>query len=406
MSAFARQCTAMGHAGRDEGWREWRVVAALGVTQVVSWGSLYYAFAVVMAAVQADLGLSAPAVVGAYSMALLASGLAAAPVGRVIDRRGSRLPMTVGSLLAAALLAAFSQVGSVAALYLTWAGLGLAMALVLYEPAFASLALVFKAGLRRAITTLTLAGGFASTVFWPLTQWLEASLGWREAVLVLAALNLALCVPLHALFMPARGRASPAGAASSPQGRARLLGDARFRWLAAAFTLHMLAQSSLSVHLLAMLQGQGFTPARAAWLAALIGPMQVAARVVEFAVASRVSAAQVGAWAMLSAPLGIGILMLAGDDTAWVLVFVALYGAGNGVMTIVRGTVPAEIWGREGYGALAGLMATPVLLMRAAGPLVAAAVLAYSGGYLAVQAMLLVASLVATLGFVHATRRR
>lgn len=395
----------MGQAGSEDGWGHWRVVAALGVTQVVSWGSLYYAFAVVMAGVQADLGLSAPVVVGAYSVALLVSGLAAAPVGRAIDRRGSRVPMTAGSLLAAALLAAFSQVASATGLYLVWLGLGVAMALVLYEPAFASLALVFKAGLRRAITALTLAGGFASTVFWPLTQWLEASLGWREAMLVLAALNLMLCAPLHALFLPAQGRQSPAGAASSRQGRARLLLDPRFRWLAAAFTLHMLAQSALSVHVLAMLQGQGFTPARAAWLAALIGPMQVAARVAEFAVAGRASAARVGVWAMLAAPMGIAALMAAGNSAAGVLLFVVLYGASIGVMTIVRGTVPAEIWGREGYGGLAGLMATPVLLMRAAGPLVAAGVLAAWGTYEAVQATLLVASLAAALGFVHATRR-
>jgi predicted MFS family arabinose efflux permease len=394
----------MGQTGRDEGWEAWRVVAALGVTQVVSWGTLYYAFAVVMVGVQEDLVLSAPVVVGAYSLALLVSGFAAAPVGRLIDRRGARLPMTVGTVLAGVLLAAFSQVSGAATLYLVWAGLGLAMGLVLYEPAFASLALVFKAGLRRAITVLTLAGGFASTVFWPLTQWLEANLGWRDAVLVLAALNLLLCLPLHALFLPAKGRSSPAGAASSPDGRKRLLKDARFRWLAAAFTLHMLAQSALSVHLLAMLQSHGFTPARAAWLAALIGPMQVAARVLEFAVAARVSAARVGAWAMLSAPVGIGFLMVAGDGVAWALLFVVLYGAGNGVMTIVRGTVPAEIWGRDGYGGLSGLMATPVLLMRAAGPLIAAGVLAVTGGYMAVQWLLLVASLLATLGFVHATR--
>lgn len=395
----------MGQENRAEGWHAWRVVAALGVTQVVSWGTLYYAFAVVMAGVQADLGASAPTVVGAYSLALLVSGFAAAPVGRLIDQRGARLPMAAGSVAATLLLVAFAHVESVAALYLFWAGLGAAMSVVLYEPAFAALALVFRAGLRRAITSLTLIAGFASTVFWPLTQWLEAHLGWRDAVLVLAALNLLLCVPLHALFLPAKGRGGHAGQAGSAEGRARLLRDPRFRWLAAAFTLHMLAQSSLSVHLLTMLQSQGFTPARAAWLAALVGPMQVAARMLEFAVASRVSAATVGAWAMVSAPLAIACLMVGADGSLWILLFVALYGAGNGVMTIVRGTVPAEIWGREGYGGLAGLMATPVLLMRAAGPLIAAGVLAVSGGYLAVQWMLLVASLVATLGFVHATRR-
>ena len=182
----------------DKGPRRWGVVAALGVTQVVSWGSLYYAFAVVMEEVRRDLAISSPVAVGAYCVALLVSGIVAAPVGRHIDRHGAMRAMTAGSVAAALLLAALSQVGSVIALYAVWAGLGVAMGLVLYEPAFASLALVFRADLRKAITVLTLAGGFASTVFWPLTQWLATALGWREAVLVLAGLNLFLCVPLLA----------------------------------------------------------------------------------------------------------------------------------------------------------------------------------------------------------------
>lgn len=397
---------AAGVAVTDAGWAAWRVVAALGVTQIISWGSLYYAFAVVMDGVRNDLGASYPVVVGAYSVAILVSGFAAAPVGRHIDRHGARVPMTVGSLSAAVLLAAFSQVASVPALYLVWAGIGCAMALVLYEPAFASLALVFRANLRRAITGLTLVAGFASTVFWPLTQWLDTQWGWRNAMVVLAALNLVVCVPLHFWVLPPRGRgeASP-GAASDPAGRARLLRDPRFRWIAAAFTLNMLAQASLSVHLLAILQEKGFSAAAAAWLAALVGPMQVASRVVELAVASRVRAVQVAALAMLASPVAMAVLLVAGGDASWVVVFVMLYGASCGVMTIVRGTVPAEIWGRDGYGALAGLMATPVILMRAVAPSVAAAFLAASGSYAAVEWMLLAASLMSAAAFLYATRR-
>ncbi|MBK7661459.1 MAG: MFS transporter [Betaproteobacteria bacterium] len=195
--------------------RRWSLVAALGVTQIVSWGSVYYAYAVVMGEVARDLGVSSPTVVGAYCGALLVSGIVAAPVGRHIDRHGARAPMVAGSVLAAALLAGFSQVSAVWALYATWAGLGFAMGLVLYEPAFASLALVFRQGLRKAITVLTLAGGLASTVFWPLTQWLESSFGWRDAMLVLAAINLVVCVPLHAIFLP-RGGAPRTNRAARP----------------------------------------------------------------------------------------------------------------------------------------------------------------------------------------------
>jgi len=392
-------------ASSDRG--RWHVVAALGVTQIVSWGSLYYAFAVVMESVRDELGASPPVVVGAYSLALLVSGLVAAPVGRHIDRHGARGAMTAGSIGAALLLAVFSQVTSTAALYAVWAALGFVMGLTLYEPAFASLALVFRADLRKAITVLTLAGGLASTVFWPLTQWLASSLGWREAVLVLAAINLVLCVPLHALFLPAQGRPadSPPGAADDAAGRARLLADWHFRWLAVAFTLNMLAFSAMGLHLLAMLQEQGYSPKSAALFAAMVGPMQVAGRIVEFTFAHRVSPARVGEIALLAFPVSIAILAFAGGSTLGVVAFAILYGASNGVMTIVRGTVPAEIWGRAGYGGLTGLMATPVLLARAAGPFAAAGVLALAGGYRAVSIALIGVGILSWLSFTLAVRK-
>lgn len=388
--------------------QRWRLVAALGVTQIVSWGSVYYAFAVVMGSVQRELGASAPATVGAYSLALLVCGLVAAPVGRHIDRHGARRAMTAGSIGAALLLAAFSQVGSAPALYAVWAALGIVMGLTLYEPAFASLALVFRADLRKAITVLTLAGGFASTVFWPLTQWLATAVGWRDAMLVLAAINLLVCVPLHAVFLPASGRpaGAPAGAADDVQGRARLVADSRFRWLAAAFTLNMLAFAAMGLHLLAMLKEQGFAPDRAALLAALVGPMQVAGRIAEFAFAHRVSPARTGEIALFAFPVSIAVLAFSGGSTLGVVAFAVLYGASNGVMTIVRGTVPAEIWGREGYGGLTGLMATPVLLARAAGPFAAAGVLALAGGYRAVSVALIIVGIASWAAFAMAVRKR
>lgn len=390
--------------------RRWSVVAALGVTQIVSWGSVYYAFAVVMGDVARDLGASSPAVVGAYCVALLVSGLVAAPVGRHIDRHGARAAMAAGSLAAALLLAAFSQVTSVLALYATWAGLGFVMGLVLYEPAFAALALVFRADLRKAITVLTLAGGLASTVFWPLTQHLESTLGWREAMLVLAAINLVVCVPLHAAFLPRRGRPShePRGAADDPAGRAKLLADWHFRALAIAFTLNMLAFSGITLHLLAMLASKGFTPERAAWLAALVGPMQVAGRIVEFTFAHKATPSRVGSMALFAFPVAMLILAFAGAVDAVIVLFAAIYGASNGVMTIVRGTVPAEIWGQDGYGGLTGLMATPVLLARAVGPFFAAWLLAAMGGYVPMTLALAAIGLVAWAAFaaaVHVNRR-
>jgi predicted MFS family arabinose efflux permease len=392
--------------GAAEPGRRWSLVAALGVTQIVSWGSLYYSYAVVMGDVARDLGGSSPVVVGAYCVALLVSGLVAAPVGRYIDRHGARAAMTGGSVAAAVLLAAFSQVTAVWALYLAWAGLGVVMGLVLYEPAFASLALVFRQDLRKAITVLTLAGGLASTVFWPFTQWLESWLGWRGAMLVLAGINLAVCVPLHAIFLPRRGRSAhePRGAADDPAGRARLLADWRFRLLAVAFTLNMLAFSGITLHLLALLASKGFSPEGAALIGALVGPMQVAGRIVEFAIAKRATPSAVGAAALLAFPLAVLILAFGGPD-AWVMAaFAALWGASNGVMTIVRGTVPAQIWGQDGYGGLTGLMATPVLIARAAGPFFAAWLLAALGGYVPMAVAFAAIGVVSWAAFAAAVR--
>jgi predicted MFS family arabinose efflux permease len=396
--------------GPTEPGRRWSLVAALGVTQIVSWGSVYYAYAVVMGDVARDLQASSPVVVGAYCVALLVSGLVAAPVGRHIDRHGAQVVMTGGSVAAALLLAAFSQVTAVWALYLVWAGLGFVMGLVLYEPAFASLALVFRQDLRKAITVLTLAGGLASTVFWPLTQWLESSLGWREAMLVLAAINLVLCVPLHAIFLPRRGRADhePRGAADDPAGRAKLLADWHFRALAIAFTLNMLAFSGITLHLLAMLAAKGFTPERAAFIGALVGPMQVAGRIVEFTFAKHATPSTVGAIALFAFPVAVLVLAFGGPDARVMAAFAALWGASNGVMTIVRGTVPAEIWGRDGYGGLTGLMATPVLIARAVGPFFAAWLLSAMGGYVPMALALAAVGVVSWAAFtaaVHFNRR-
>ena len=359
-----------------------------------------------MGDVARELNAASPVIVGAYCVALLVSGLVAAPVGRYIDRHGARAAMTGGSVAAALLLAAFSQVTAVWALYLVWAGLGFVMGLVLYEPAFASLALAFREDLRKAITVLTLAGGLASTVFWPLTQWLASSLGWRDAMLVLAAINLAVCVPLHAAFLPRRGRAGdePRGAADDPAGRAKLLADWHFRALAIAFTLNMLAFSGITLHLLAMLAAKGFTPERAAFLGALVGPMQVAGRIVEFTFAKHATPSEVGMIALFAFPVAVLVLAFGGPE-AWVFfAFAALWGASNGVMTIVRGTVPAEIWGRDGYGGLTGLMATPVLLARAVGPFFAAGLFTLMGSYFAMALAFAAIGVVSWAAFFAAVR--
>ncbi len=383
----------------------WSLVVALGFTQIISWGSMFYGFAVLMDPMQAALGASKEAVVGAYCLALLISGLASSFVGRTIDRIGGRSIMSAGSLAAGLLFAWLSRVTSVTELYVVWAGIGLAMAATLYDPAFAVLVRAFRSNYRKAITALTLFGGLASTVFWPLTQWLTAELGWRDAALTLGAINLLICLPLHAIFVPpnlSAGSVSPGNASSntaaSPGFRA-LLRTPNFLAVAAAFTAGAAVLSAISVHLLSLLMQRGLTPGEAAMIGALIGPVQVAGRIVEFGVAQRVSARAVGAVVFALLPLSLLILLASGDSLWLCAAFALLYGISIGVMTIVRGTIPAELFGTAHYGAINGAIATPVLIAKASSPLIASLMFSTYGNYSMMLGGVLAMALLAALTF-------
>lgn len=395
-----------GHASRrtDDG-RSWQLLVALGLTQIVSWGSIYYAFALLLEPLQRDLGAGRSEIAGAFSAALLISGICATWIGRTIDRLGGRRVMTLGSLAAVLLLAALSQVQSVAALYLIWIGLGVAMAATLYEPAFVVVAQVYRLNYRRALTVLTLFGGFASTVFWPITTWLIERHGWREAVLWLAAINLLVCVPLHFALLPkTSGAAAPAPQAGGGKARLRLWGDRRFRALTLAFLAHYVVVSAIAAHLISLLLARGMSPAAAAGIGALIGPMQVAGRVVEFGASRWLSVGQVGRLAAMAMPLSLLALLWAGTDALGLAAFAVLFGAGNGAMTVIRGALPVELYGRDHYGAIAGALATPGLLARAVGPIFAALLWSALGGYQGTTAVLIVVAAVGATAFVLATR--
>jgi predicted MFS family arabinose efflux permease len=382
----------------------WPLLVALGVTQIVSWGSIYYAFALLLEPLQRDLGAERSAVAGAFSVALLVSGLCATWIGRTIDRVGGRSVMTLGSAAAALLLAALSQVNSLPALYAAWTGLGVVMAATLYEPAFAVIAHAFRARYRRALTVLTLFGGLASTVFWPLTTALIERFGWREAVLWLAAINLALCVPLHLLLPRPAGPATGAPPAGAAPRRTRLWADRRFRALTLAFLAHYIVVSAIAAHLIALLLARGLSPSAAAAIGALIGPMQVAGRVVEFGASRWVRVGQVGRIAAAAMPLSLLALYWAGASTPGLMLFAVLFGAGNGAMTVVRGALPVEMYGRDHYGAIAGALATPGLLARAVGPTLAAMLWIALGGYGPVSLALLAVAATGALAFAYATR--
>ena len=391
----------------------WSVVWVLAVTQIISWGSLFYSISVLIAPIERELGWSRDAIVGAFSLSLLVTGIAALPAGMLIDRFGGRVVMGGGSLAGAALLAMLSQAQALPAFYLIWAGLGLVMATVLYEPAFTVITASFGSNARKGITALTLAGGFASSVFWPLTQLLITSLGWRNALIVLALLNLLVCVPLHVLLLPAArplqpGPARNASVVATGRNTQRLrdiVSTPLFMLLAVAFTGNMLAFSALAVHLIPLLHERGFSMGEAVWLAALVGPMQVAGRIGEYTIGARFRATQVAIIALMLLPLALLVMRFAGLQIMLVLAFITLYGVSNGIMTIARGAIPIELYGHARYGTVNGALSAPALASRALGPFVASMIWSAAGGYDAVIWTLAGVGLLSTVSFFLAVRK-
>lgn len=346
------------------------VVTALGIAQIISWGSLFYPLAVLSAAIRNDLELGDAAVFGSFTIGLFVSGFAAPVAGRLIDTRGGRSVLAGGSVLAAAALALLAQAQGLASLIAGYALAGLAMAGCLYDPAFAELHRISGAAYRKAVTALTLFGGFASTVFWPLSQALLDSVGWRSTFWVYAALHLAICLPLHLLALPrdrnpVRHAAAPAEGASPPP----TYRSAVFAWLAAALALAAFLSSALSAHVIGLLVSSGLTARDAVLVSSLIGVMQVVGRVLEFTVGRGLRPLTVGTLAF--ALLALALILLTQVRGVWIvaLAFAVLYGWSNGVMTIVRGTVPGELFGHRGFGALLGRLAQPQFIAKAIAPL-------------------------------------
>jgi MFS family permease len=359
-----------------------KTIGILAVTQIVSWGSLYYAFSLVAPDIQRDLAIAPELVFGAFSWALLVAGLAATPVGMLLDRYGGRYVMAAGSLLCFLGLAWLSRCTDLVSYYLAWTLIGLAMALSLYEAAFGTINRRFETGSRQAISTLTLFGGFASTLFWPLTARLHAEVGWRDTYLWYGIAQLAVCMPLH-LWLgadPLRHSRQRPAAAHRSHTLAEALRHPAFWTLALAFSANTFIFSAMAVHLIPLLERLGQSAAAAVLLAALIGPMQVAGRVGEMTLARDTPPQTVGKLTFAMLPGALLVLVLSGSQAWLAAVFCVLYGLSNGILTIVRGSLPQALFGRENYGAIAGAMAGPSLLSKAAGPFIAAAILRHDGG--------------------------
>jgi predicted MFS family arabinose efflux permease len=341
------------------------VVVALGTAQTVAFASTYYIAAVLAVPMARDLGLSPLWVYAAFSAALVTSALIGPFAGRRIDLLGGRTLLVISTLLFALGLVLLASAREAVGLFAAWLVIGVGMGCGLYEAAFATLAAIYGAKARSSITGITLIAGFASTVGWPLSAVMEAAWGWRGACLGWAAINMLISLPLYALL--------PHGVQPKPVQDASASGESRkppaltLVLLAYVFAVTLFCSTSLATHLPRLLESAGATPAVSIAAAALIGPAQVGARLIEFGFMRNLHPLLLARAAILTHPLAVAVLMLAGAPAAYA--FTLLHGAGNGVMTIAKGTLPLALFGPGGYGLRQGLISAPGRILQACAPL-------------------------------------
>lgn len=340
-----------------------RLALVLGITQLLAWATIYYVPAVATAAAAADLHESPTALLGGFSWALLITGFASPRVGRLIERQGGRGVMAAGSAIMAAGMGLMAALPSLAGWYLGWTVAGVGMALGLYDATFASIGRLLGAAARSVIVGVTLFGGFASSLGWSMGVALVHALGWRGTLLVYALIHLGVIAPLVLLFVPRTASRTPA-----PEAERRpaipTAPRASFLLLATFFSVRSAISALVSVFALVLLQGTGLTPGAAVGVAALIGPVQVAGRLLEVAVARWLDPLVISIIGAALLPAGVAALL----GGAPALVFAVGYGMSNGILTISRGTLPLHLYGPRGYATLIGRLAMPVMLAQAVAP--------------------------------------
>ena len=368
----------------------WLVICGLGITQIIGWGTTYYALGALSQEIAAGTGWPEALIFGAFSAALLVSGLASPWAGRLIDRVGGRQVMVAGSLLSALGLAIIGAFPHPLTYIAGWLVLGLAMRLATYDAAFASLSQIAGSGARRAISYLTLFGGLASTVFWPVSHYLAQGIGWSQALLIYALLHLLVCLPIHlAVLGGARGDGgkempltedhATLGHSSGARRNAMVL-------FAAAAALNGLVFSAISAHAVPLFGALGFGGDQAVLMAALIGPAQVASRVGEIMMGRHITPIQLGLIAFGLLPVSIALFGGLGFSWPAAILFALLYGASNGLVTIAKGAVPLHLFGPRGYGEVLGVIAAPTLILNAAAPLLFALLIGWSSAEAALLA--------------------
>jgi MFS family permease len=380
--------------------REWRLVIWLSVAQMISWGTLFYGFAVIVGPMERELGWPKTEIYGALSVGLAVAGLAALPVGAWMDRHGGLLSMTAGSAIGGLLMIAWAFVETPVQLYVIWIGMGVVLACVLYEPGFAVVAANVR-DWKRGILVMTFLGGLASTLFIPLGHYLTDQFDWRTTLIVMGGFNLIVGVAIHLYWLRGTRAKGEAALKADQNASGSALGAAMRRpafWgLGFAYFAYNFAVGSVTFHLISLLGERNVDPDAIVIVWATIGPMQVAGRMALFLVGAPIDGRLIGRVAMTALVVGVALLASGVDTLLALLAFACIYGAGNGLMTIVKGTLASDIFGPRAYATVNGALSVPYHFARALAPVAAAALWGFVGydGVLLILLGLLVAGLAA-----------
>lgn len=337
----------------------------IGIAQTIAWASTYYLPAVLAAHIARDFGLRTSDLFGLFSLSLIVAALAGPLAGRLIDRVGGKPVLGGTSILFAVCLVLMSNATAVWHLVLAWLGIGVGIATGLYEAAFATVVRLYGQQARSSITGITLIAGFASTLGWPLTSYLEATYDWRVACLIWAALNALVCLPLYGC-LPKEARVEVALKTKKSKEHKAKKSDARIWLLSFMFAATGFSSVAMAAHLPGLLQAAGISTASAILVGMLIGPAQVGARLLEFALLNKLKPVVSAKLAVAMHPLGALLLLLFGAPMA--IIFGVLHGAGNGMLTIVKGALPLNIFGAHGYGERQGILMAPARIAQALAP--------------------------------------
>jgi MFS family permease len=338
------------------------IVVSLGSAQTLAWASSYYLPAILADPIARDLGISSNWFFAAFSASLVISGVLGPRVGRQIDRVGGRQVLCASNIVLAAGLAFLGASGSVWTMSAAWLLLGVGMGLGLYDAAFGTLGRIYGRDARGAITGITLIAGFASTVGWPLSSLGVEAIGWRETCFAWAIAHIVIGLPLN-LMLP---RAERAVATLGPTVKPHIRIDRTMVFLSFAFAAAWTVTSAMAAHLPRIVEAFGATPAQAVFAGMMIGPAQVAARVMEASVLGRFHPLVSTRLACITHPIGAAVIGVLGAGAA--AAFALLHGAGNGILTIARGTLPLAIFGPENYAYRLGLIGAPSRIAQALAP--------------------------------------